>query len=68
MSKGPMTIIEQFDGMTDELRTALFSAAQPTAIDWTKVKGLLGQFLQAFGPILIQLLISTLVPAEPTEK
>lgn len=56
-----LTIIEQFDGMTAELREALFSAASPAAVDWTKVKGLLGQFLQAFGPILMQLVLSWLM-------
>lgn len=61
-----LTIIEQYDGMSAELREALFSATMPAAVDWTKVKGLLGQFLQAFGPILTQLLLSWLMqpPAE----
>jgi hypothetical protein len=58
----PKTIIEQYDGMVAEIRATLFSVASPTAIDWSKLKGLLGQFLQSFGPIIMQLLISMLIP------
>jgi hypothetical protein len=56
------TIIDQYDEMIAELRATLFSVASPSAVDWSKLKGLLGQFLQAFGPIIMQLLVSMLIP------
>jgi hypothetical protein len=62
----PQTIIEQYDEMVAELRVQLFSAAEPSSVDWTKVKGLLGQFLAAFGPIIMQLLVSWLIPVAVT--
>jgi hypothetical protein len=63
-----LTIIDQFDGLVDGIRTSLFAVPDPTLIDWPKVKDLLGKFLQAFGPVILQILISMLVSVAPDEK
>ena len=57
-----MTIVEHFDSMTDQLREAMFGAPTLSAVNWTKVKELLGQFLQAFGPVILQIVLSLLTP------
>jgi hypothetical protein len=59
----------------DALHTAANQLAQhtraeiaPSAIDWTAIKAILAQILEALGPIIIQVILALLTRNNPTQN
>ena len=56
------TLGEMLTSLGHAISEDVLLPADPTAIDWTNIKGIFSELLKQFGPFLIQLLISMLQP------